>query len=90
MSKEKQKFNKDRNPSSTGHGSQPGDTKLSREKATDYAYTVLVVIYIVAIIISGWWYFARPVRAEQFNNAYEWWSSLAEVYDIPVPKDERY
>ncbi len=56
----------------------------------NFIFCLLVIVYIFAIIISGYWYWSRPVRKDQINNAYEWWSELAEVYNIPLPKDERW
>ena len=53
-------------------------------------FCLLVVVYICATIVSGYWYLSRPVRKNQINNAYEWWTSIAEVYHLPVPKDERW
>lgn len=55
-----------------------------------FVFGGLVVIYILAVLGLGYWYWTRPVRPGQFTHAYNWWFSVAEIYNIPVPKDERY
>jgi hypothetical protein len=52
--------------------------------------TTLIVIYLVLMLVSGYWYWSRPVRADQFGNAYTWWRGVAEVYHFPVPSDETW
>lgn len=52
--------------------------------------TTLIVIYLVLVLVSGYWYWSRPIRADQFNNAYTWWLGVAEVYNVPVPSDETW
>ena len=52
--------------------------------------TTLIVIYLVLMLVSGYWYWSRPVRADQFSNAYTWWRGVAEVYRFPVPSDETW
>lgn len=56
----------------------------------NFIFGVLVAVYLLTVIISGYWYWSRPVRKDQIDNAYEWWTAIAEVYHIPVPKDERW
>jgi hypothetical protein len=52
--------------------------------------TTLIVIYLVLMLISSYWYWSRPVRADQFGNAYTWWRGVADVYHFPVPSDETW
>ena len=50
----------------------------------------VIVIYILTALVSGYWYFARGVRSEQFENSYSWLKSITRIYEIPAPKDERW
>lgn len=80
--------------------SEKNKQKISREpkvkpeekdkKSKNLFANLLVVIYIVLVILSGYWYMARPVRAEQFYNAVTWWNDLASELSIPVPEDEQW
>lgn len=51
---------------------------------------VLFVIYLLGVVAFGYWYWARPVRADQFVNAHRIWHGIAETVGIPVPRDERW
>ncbi len=51
---------------------------------------IILAIYIVCVLGFTYWYWMRPVRAEQVTEAQEKWRGYAEVFDIPIPTDERY
>jgi len=51
---------------------------------------LLLLVYLVCIVCLGYWYWMRPVRADQFKSAQEKWRAIAQIYHIPVPKDERW
>jgi hypothetical protein len=50
----------------------------------------LLAIYIIMVLFFGYWYWARPVRADQFNHAENAWRELAEVFHVPLPDDVRW
>ena len=50
----------------------------------------LLAGYLLLVLLSGYWYWIRPVRGDQFKNAVTWWTGIALVYDFPVPLDERW
>jgi hypothetical protein len=52
--------------------------------------SILIPIYFISILCLGYWYWMRPVRADQFKDAQTKWRAIAQVYNIPVPKDERW
>ena len=64
--------------------------KFVRPRLRNLFYHALVVIYTIAVLGFGYWYFARPVRSDQINNAYDWWTAVGRIYDVPMPKDERW
>ncbi len=51
---------------------------------------VLIAIYLIGVITFGYWYWMRPVRADQFRDALTKWREIAVDSDVPVPKDERW
>ncbi len=51
---------------------------------------LILVMYLVGALISGYWYYTRPVRADQFAAAQQKWRGIAVVFGLPVPKDERW
>lgn len=51
---------------------------------------VLFVVYLIGVVAFGYWYWARPVRADQIKGAHRIWHGIAEVFGVPVPKDERW
>lgn len=51
---------------------------------------LLLLIYLVCALVSGYWYWTRPVRADQFRHAHLKWHEIAEIFGVPVPKDERW
>jgi hypothetical protein len=53
-------------------------------------FASLIVLYFISIVALGYWYFMRPVRAEQITGAYDWWRAIAVIYHVPVPPDQRY
>lgn len=50
----------------------------------------LLAIYIIMVLVFGYWYWARPVRVNQFNHAENAWRELAEVFHVPLPEDVRW
>jgi len=54
------------------------------------AVSTLVWIYLLIILCIGYWYWMRPVRADQFKSAQDEWRGIAETFHLPVPKDERW
>ncbi len=78
----------------TDMGSAPLERKkLSRGIASrfrSFIFRILMILYMLGIVASGYWYWARPVRAEQLNNAYTWWTEIAGNYGLPVPSDDRW
>jgi hypothetical protein len=50
----------------------------------------LLILYFVTVIAFGYWYWMRPVRADQFKDAHEKWRAVAKIFHVPVPKDERW
>ena len=50
----------------------------------------LLLIYLISIPMLAYWYFMRPVRADQFKDAQTKWRAMATQFHIPVPKDERW
>ncbi len=51
---------------------------------------VFYVIYLIGVLAFGYWYWTRPVRADQFRSAHRMWYGIAESVGIPVPEDERW
>lgn len=70
-------------PVSLGLGNYPTVIRKSFIK-------LLLLIYVITVLCFGYWYWMRPVRADQFKSAIERWQSYAAVYDVPYPKDERW
>lgn len=66
---------------STGNGTRVVKTPVTM---------TLIIIYMVLVLLSGYWYWLRPVRADQFNNACRWWIGVADVYEFPVPNDQMW
>lgn len=50
----------------------------------------LIATYLILVILLGYWYWLRPVRVDQISRAYAKWHSLADIYKIPTPVDERW
>jgi hypothetical protein len=50
----------------------------------------LLLLYFLSIPMLGYWYWMRPVRVDQFKNAQEKWRAIAQIFHVPVPKDERW
>ncbi len=67
---------------------KPRKGALSRVRRV--IFTVLMVCYMLAILVSGYWYWAKPVRSDQFVSAYTWWTAIGKIYDLPFPRDERW
>jgi len=65
------------------------DPQFNR-KARRFIVRVLIALYLISVFFLGYWYWMRPVRADQFKAAQENWRGLATVYGIPIPKDERW
>ncbi len=78
---DKNKTEMSKDTGSTGNGTRVVKTPITM---------ALIIIYMVLVLLSGYWYWSRPVRADQFNNAYRWWIGIADVYEFPVPEDERW
>lgn len=53
-------------------------------------FRILVIIYILAVIASGYWYWMRPVRRSQIHSSHRWWSSIAQDFHLPVPPTENW
>ena len=51
---------------------------------------LLIAIYLIGVLCFGYWYWMRPVRADQFKNAQIKWREMAFVFMVPIPKDERW
>lgn len=51
---------------------------------------LLIAVYLIGVVCFGYWYWMRPVRADQFTNAQIKWRETAIVFMVPVPKDERW
>ena len=51
---------------------------------------VLFVVYLIGVVAFGYWYWARPVRADQVKSAHRIWHGIVEEFGVPVPKDERW
>jgi len=64
--------------------------KPVRHRLRNLFYHALVVTYTIAVLAFGYWYFARPVRSNQIKNAYDWWTAVGRIYEVPMPKDERW
>jgi hypothetical protein len=56
----------------------------------NFIFSLMLIVYIFTTLAFGYWYMSRPVRKDQIDRAYGWWSAIATVYHIPVPKDERW
>ena len=68
-----------------------GKPHVSRNKKfRNFIFSLLVIVYIFTTLVSGYWYMSRPIRKDQIDKAYVWWTAIAGVYHIPVPKDERW
>jgi len=71
----------------------PERKKLSKGTASrfrSFIFRILIILYMLGILTSGYWFWARPVRDEQFHNAYTWWTGIAGVYGLPVPSADRW
>ena len=81
-------------PATPATPAKPESTlKVKRRKlkqARNFIFRILVVIYIVMVLVSGYWYWMRPIRRPQFHYAYTWWSEIAKDYGLPLPSDEMY
>ncbi len=55
-----------------------------------FAIRALIAIYLLGVLSFGYWYWMRPVRADQFRTAHRKWNEIAHVFGVPVPKDERW
>lgn len=55
-----------------------------------FTIRILITLYMLSIIALGYWYWMRPVRADQINTAYSKWHDMAEIFNVPLPKDERW
>jgi hypothetical protein len=51
---------------------------------------LLLGIYLAGVLCFGYWYWMRPVRADQFKDAQMKWRETALIFGVPVPKDERW
>jgi hypothetical protein len=51
---------------------------------------IFFVIYVIGVLAFGYWYWTRPVRADQYRNALIVWDGLLDSFGLPVPKDERW
>ena len=51
---------------------------------------LLLLTYLLTALAFGYWYWMRPVRSDQFKDAHEKWRSIATIFHVPVPKDERW
>ena len=69
-----------------GNGEQP----VRKFNFQDAVVRLLIAVYLVLALVSCYWYLARPVRAEQVSNAYEWCFELMEIHKLPVPEDQRW
>ena len=72
---------------------QPEIKKLSKGAASrfrSFIFRILIILYMLGIVASGYWYWARPVRDAQFHNAYTWWTGIASVYGLPIPSADRW
>jgi len=58
--------------------------------ARSLLFRLIVIIYLIAIMVSGYWYWMRPIRRAHVHNAYNWWSELAELYSMPLPSSEKW
>jgi hypothetical protein len=80
---------------STSTSSKPSSTSIP-EAPTVHIRTnhiiirLLVLVYLLSIFGLGYWYWMRPVRADQFKDAHEKWRAVAKIFHVPVPKDERW
>ena len=65
-------------------------SKRKRCRFRSFIFSLLIFVYLLTSLAFGYWYWARPVRAEQITSGYEWWSEIAEIYGVPHPKDVRW
>jgi len=71
----------------------PERKKLSKgiaSRSRSFIFRILIILYMLGIVASGYWYWARPVRDEQLHNAYAWWTEIAGNYGLPVPSADRW
>lgn len=63
---------------------------LARFRIRPVVVKILLLSYFVCVLVFTYLYWMRPVRADQFVNAYNNWRAVAEIYGIPLPKDNRW
>lgn len=51
---------------------------------------ILLLLYLAWVPVAGYWYWIRPVRVDQFRDAHEKWRAIAQIFHVPVPRDERW
>jgi hypothetical protein len=59
-------------------------------RGTHILIRLMLIAYLLSTLALGYWYWMRPVRADQFKSAHEKWRAIAKIFHVPVPKDERW
>ena len=66
------------------------ESNASEQPVNRVIARILIGAYLAGVILSGYCYLSRPVRADQIRDGYAWWRSIGTIYNIPAPKDERW
>ena len=51
---------------------------------------LLLWIYLLGVLASGYWYWIRPVRWDQLVNARSKWGEITKSLRLPTPENERW
>jgi len=76
------------NPEIIGIPSAP--KKPKRKKIRTLFFRILILIYFILVIFSGYRYWTQPVRPEQIDLANKWWSEIGKIYSVSVLSDNYF